>query len=409
LVFLRRNTNTDWRDTNMPLSDAKVRALKAKDAPYKISDTDGLYVLVSPSGAKLWRLAYRNFGKQKTLAFGQYPAVTLLDARQARNEARRLLAKGIDPSAAKQAEKRERALSASSSFESVAIEWFENNKERWVETYSSRLRSRLDDDLISSLGKRPIAEIEPLEVLETIRKIERRDAIEMARRVMQMASAIFRYGVSTARCRRDPTADLRGALKPPKAPKRRAALPTTELSTFMLALEQYDGDLVTRLALKLVILTFVRTSELRFARWSEFEGLDGPEPLWRIPSHRMKMRRDHLVPLSPQAVEILRKLRKIAGEAQHVFPASTKTGVMSENTLIFALYRMGYHGRATVHGFRSTASTVLNEAQFNGDWIEIQLAHSDGSVRGVYNAAEWLPSRRTMMNWWASHLTGKCR
>jgi integrase len=169
-------------------------------------------------------------------------------------------------------------------------------------------------------------------------------------------------------------------------------------------LDTYDGDTVTQLAMKLVVLTFVRTAELRFARWSEIENLNGSEPLWRIPAERMKMRRAHLVPLAPQAVAILRALRKLIGKSEFLFPATTKTGVISENTLIYGLYRMGYHSRATVHGFRATASTVLNENHFNRDWIEMQLAHFDGGVRGVYNAAEWLPGRREMMNWWADYL-----
>lgn len=269
------------------------------------------------------------------------------------------------------------------------------------------VKDRLDDDLLPDLGKRPIAAIEPLEVLDAIRKIEKRDAVEMAKRVMQMASGIFRYAVATARCERDPTADLRGALKPSKAPKQRAALPAKELAAFVGALEVYDGDVITKLGLKLLLLTFVRTSELRFACWSEFEGLDQAEPLWRIPASRMKMRRDHLVPLAPQAVAVISDLRKLTGNREFILPAPTKTGVISENTLLFAVYRMGYHKRATVHGFRSTASTILNEAQFNRDWVEMQLAHFDGTVRGVYNAAEWLPARRKMMCWWANYLDGK--
>jgi integrase len=175
----------------------------------------------------------------------------------------------------------------------------------------------------------------------------------------------------------------------------------------MNALESYDGDVATKLGLKLLILTFVRTAELRFSLWSEFEGLDGPNALWRIPADRMKMRRAHLVPLAPQAIRVLGELRKVTGKSQYLFPSQTKLGVISENTFIYAVYRMGYHKRATVHGFRTTASTILNEAQFNRDWIEAQLAHFDGGVRGVYNAAEWLPGRRRMMCWWADYVEGK--
>lgn len=295
----------------MALTDAKLRALKGQERPVKIGDGEGLYVLIKPNGSKLWALAYRFLGKQKTLALGKYPTVSLLDARHARDNAKRLL-----------------------------------------------------------------------------------------------ASAIFRYGVATARCQRDVTTDLRGALKPSPPPKHRTALPADDLPKLVQALEAYEGDAVTKLAMKLMLHTFVRTSELRFAKWCEFEGLDTEEPLWRIPAARMKMRRDHLVPLARQTVEIIEMLRKRTGNSEYLFPAPTKRAVISENTLLFALYRMGYHRRATIHGFRATASTVLNEAQFNRDWIEMQLAHFDGSVRGVYNAAVWLPMRRQMMSWWVDFLEG---
>jgi integrase len=388
----------------MSLTDAKLRALRGRGSPFKVADGEGLYVLVAPNGSRLWRLAYRYLGKQKTLAMGKYPQMSLLEARRAREEAKRQLAGGSDPAVVRKRNKREKLMSAGNTFEAVANEWFALNEGRWVKTYASRLRGRLDGDLLPALGKRPIAEIEPLEVLDAIRGIEKRDAIEMAKRVMQMASGVFRYGVATAKCRRDPTADLRGALQPSKPTKNRAALAAAELPIFMTQLKSYDGDEFTRLGLELLVLTFVRTGELRFARRPEFENLEGQHPLWRIPSERMKMRRPHLVPLAPRAVTIVRRLQTLAGKSEYLFPATTKAGVISENTLLFALYRMGYHKRATVHGFRSTASTILNEAEFNRDWVEMQLAHFDGSVRGVYNAAEWLSGRREMMVWWATHI-----
>jgi integrase len=388
----------------MALTDAKVRTLKPRARDYKIADGEGLHLLVTSGGSKLWRLAYRFNAKQKSLALGAYPTISLLDARRLRDGAKRCLATGTDPIRERQAEKLEKRLSAQHTFRVIADEWFELKESGWVESYSSRLRSRLDDDLIATVGDFPIKEIQPLDILQALRKIENRGAIEMAKRVKQMASAIFCYGVATGRCLYDPTASLKGAMKPAKPPKHRKALPAVELPTFMLALEQYDGDVLTKLALRLIILTLVRTSELRFAKWSEFEGLEGNEPLWRIPAERMKMRRDHLVPLSAAAVETLVALRKLAGKSENLVAAPTKTGVISENTLLFALYRMGYHSRATTHGFRTTASTVLNERQFNRDWIELQLAHFDGSVRGIYNAAEWLPGRRKMMQWWGNYV-----
>ena len=293
-------------------------------------------------------------------------------------------------------------------FRTVAEEWFGINSSRWVETYRTRLRSRLDDDLMPQFGDWNIADIQPLEVLATIRRIEERGAVEMAKRILNMASSVFRYGVATARCRRDPTIDIRGALRPAQTPKTRKALPAKDIPVFMKALQSYDGEKRTGLALRLLVLTFVRTAELRFAKWSEFEDLEGSQPLWRIPAERMKLRRPHLVPLAPQAVSVLKALRKIRKDDELLLPASTRSGVISENTLLFALYRMGYHNRATVHGFRATASTILNEAQFNPDWVEMQLAHCDSSIRGVYNFAQWLPGRREMLIWWADYLDGLC-
>jgi integrase len=287
--------------------------------------------------------------------------------------------------------------------EDVASEWYQNKAGGWAPSYAGRLRNRLETGLLAHLGSRPIAGISPQDVLEAIRRTEARDVRETARRILRIASAVFRYGVATGQCAQDPTSALKGALKSRKAVKHRATLSARDLPKFLRTLEQYQGDL-TKLAMRLVLLTFVRTAELRFAKWSEFEDLDGKNPIWRIPGERMKMRRAHLVPLPKQAVTVLAEIRGLALGSPYLFPANTKLGVISENTLLFALYRMGYKKRATVHGFRSLASTVLNEAQFNRDWIEMQLAHADSSVRGVYNAAEWLSGRRTMLQWWADYL-----
>lgn len=384
----------------MALTDLQLRSLKSTENPYKISDAGGLYVLVNPSGSRLWRMAYRFAGKQKLLALGAYPTVSLAKARLGLASAKDLLSEGVDPALDRKTNKRRSKLAAGITFEAVANEWFETQRPRWSEGYAERLRGRLDGDLVPVFGNRVLGSITPIEVLDAIRTIEARDAIEMAKRVMQMASAIFRYGVATSRCERDPTADVRGALKAAKPVKHRTALPAKELPELLARLAAYDGEPATRIALKLILLTFVRTSELRFAKWGEFEGLDGEAPLWRIPAARMKMRRPHLVPLSPQAVALLAQIEGGRESSESLFPASLGKGVISENTMLYALYRMGYHGRATVHGFRSTASTILNERQFNRDWIEMQLAHFDGGVRSAYNAAEWLGGRREMMLWW---------
>ena len=396
---------TRWgKYQQMALTDAKLRSLRGGEKAQKISDAGGLHILVTTGGARLWRLAYRFDGKQKLLALGKYPEISLAAARLAREVARKQLEDCADPSEARKTEKRRVKVATGHTFRSVADEWFDAQTGKWVASYADRLRSRLDSDLMPRLGDRPISTIEPIEVLDVIRAIEKRDAVEMARRVMQMASSIFRYGVATSRCTRDPTADLRGALKAREPAKHRASLKASELPEFLRRLDIYEGEEFTRMALRFALLTFVRTSEVRFATWSEFEDLDGENPLWRISAERMKMRRPHLVPLAPATVELLRDLRPLCGKSAYLFPSTTRTKVMSENTMLYALYRMGYHGRATVHGFRSTASTILNEHQFNRDWIEMQLAHSDEGVRAAYNAAEWLPGRRSMMEWWATYI-----
>jgi integrase len=364
----------------MPINRRSERPFKKQTPPY--SGGEGFYIFVPTSG-----------GAAPASGAGSLPDPDAIRRAQA------AIAPFIERGSA-----RKKLSAPQETFEAVANEWFEINQDRWVETYRCRLRSRLDDDLLSNLGSSFIDEIEPLTVLSTVREIEQRGAVESAKRILNMASSIFRYGVATGRCLGDPTADIKGALRPPLPPKRRMALPAKEIPTFMQALSAYEGEQITKLGLRLLVLTFVRTGELRFAKWCEFENLEGAEPIWRIPAERMKLRRPHLVPLSLQAVSALSELRKLSGKTPVLFPAPTKLGVISENTLLFALYRMGYHNRATVHGFRATASTVLNEAQFNRDWIEIQLAHCDGSIRGAYNFAEWLPGRRSMMGWWADFI-----
>ena len=391
----------------MPLTDTAARSAKGREKPYKLADGGGLYLLVNPDGARYWRLNYRFAGKQKTLALGTYPITSLADARKGRETAKEQLAARIDPSEARRAEKRAARLHSSRTFEVVAQEWFAAKLPGWVPSYSDRLLSRLEADIYPTLGHRPIADIEPPELLEVIRKVEARGAIELAKREMQVVGQIFRFAIATGRAKRDPTQDLRGALKSPGRQKHHRALPREDLPDFLKALDAYDGEPMTKLALQLMVLTFVRTTELRAARWSEFEGLDGPEPLWRIPPERMKMRFEHLVPLSPQAVAVLQELRPLAGRSPQLFPSPSKEGFMSNNTMLFAMYRMGYHGRATVHGFRGVASTWLNEAGYHPDWIERQLAHDErNEVRGAYNSAQYLAGRRQMMCDWANFLDG---
>ena len=325
----------------------------------KISDGGGLHLLVQPSGKELWRLAYRFAGKQKTLALGAYPAVSLSQARRGRDDAKDQLAHGVDPSAAKKEAKRAAKMEAAHSFEFIAREWFVVRRSSWTPGYADRLIRRLEADVFSALGPKPVNTIEPPELLEMVRTVEARGAIELAKRLLQVSGQIFRYAVATGRAKRDPTQDLRGALKSPGAKRHRAALRAPELPQFVQALDGYDGHRATALGLKLVLHTFVRSAEARFATWREFEDLEGDSPLWRIPAARMKARTEHLVPLSPVVVAILSELKCNTASSQFVFPAPTRSGVVSENTWLYALYRMGYHSRLTVHGLRGTASTIL--------------------------------------------------
>ena len=387
----------------MPITDVAARNAKPTDKAYKLSDAGGLFMLVTPSGGKLWRMKYRFGGKEKSLAFGQYPSTSLAEARKRRDDAKRALAEGVDPSGAKKEAKRRFDLSDQRTFEKVAREWFQKKEGAVVGTYSSRIWTRVETDLIPDLGRLAIESIEPPEVLAAIRKIEDRGALEMSKRVLNYASQIYRFSIASGYVKRDPTLDIRGALTPNGPVKRRSALKHTDMGDFMRNLADYDGDDQTRLALTLLIHTFVRTAEIRFAKWSEFEL--GHDPIWRIPAERMKMRLPHIVPLTEQSLNTLEQLRSSDHKSDYLFPAPTKTRVMSENTMLFAMYRMGYRSRATVHGFRSTASTLLNERGFDKDWVERQLAHVErDEVRAAYNAAEYLPQRRKMMTWWSQFL-----
>ncbi|MAI89210.1 integrase arm-type DNA-binding domain-containing protein [Ponticaulis sp.] len=390
----------------MPLTETACKNAKSDKTLKKLSDGGGLQLHIKPNGSKLWRLAYRFQGKQKTISFGAYPIVTLKEARKRRDAAKEFLSNGVDPSAHRQAEKAKLISESEHTFKKLALEWFENRKHSWTPGYSDRLLSRMEADLFPKLGHRPIKEIEPPELLQVIRAIEDRGAIEMAKRVLQAASHVFRYAIACNIASRDPSQDLRGALKTPPPTKHRTALKAQDLPNFFEALAQYDGERQTVLGLKLIMHTFLRTNELRLGRWEEIEDWDTSTPIWRIPASRMKMRAEHIVPITEPVREILVQLKEISGSNEFMFPSITKrTGVMSENTLIFAIYRLGYHSKATVHGFRGTASTILNEHQFNSDWIERQLAHVErNEVRAAYNSALYLPQRRNMMEWWSAYL-----
>lgn len=383
------------------LSDTAVRNAKPKTKPYKMSDGEGLFLLITPSGAKYWRLKYFFAAKEKLLALGVYPDVALADARERRAQARKVLANGNDPGEAKKEAKRLIIDKHAHTFEVVAREWHQNRLAKWTPLYAKKTLKRLETHVFTKLGTRPIADIATHELLSVMRVIEEHSA-DLAHRQLQICGQIFSYAVITQRATNNPTASLRGALKP-VVKKTHAYIKPNELPEYLKKLEAYDGALQTKLAMKFLLLTFVRTGELRGAQWTE---IDWDKAEWRIPAERMKMKELHIVPLSRQAIAILKELQPITRQRQHVFPNQHKpAGHMSENTILYALYRMGYHSRATGHGFRSTASTILNEHGFPPDVIERQLAHGErNKVRAAYNHAQYLPERRKMMQWWADYL-----
>ncbi len=386
----------------MSLTDLLVRNSKPKDKQYKLGDSGGLYLLVTPSGSKYWRCKYRVSGKEKLLAIGVYPVITLAEAREKCLQAKRLLALRIDPSQAKKEEKIKQQINSENSFEKVADEWHHNQKLSWTPRHAEYVARRLKANILPNLGSRSINEITAPELLSTLRIIEAREAYDVAHRMLQTCGQIFRYAIATGRAERDVTTDLRGALKTRKVENYKR-LEAKELPEFMQRLEGYVGELQTKLGLKLLILTFVRTGELRGAKWSEIDLIKNE---WRIPAERMKMRDPHIVPLSNQAIIILKQLQSMNGHREHVFPNRFRPlTFISENTLIYAIYRMGYQNQATAHGFRATASTTLNEHGFRPDVIERQLAHAErNKVRASYNHAQYLPERREMMQWWADYL-----
>ncbi len=384
------------------LSDAKARNAKPQSKPYKIADGEGLFLLVTPTGGKYWRLKYFFAGKEKLLALGVYPEVSLADARDRRAQARKVLAAGNDPGEAKKEAKRLTMLKSANGFEALAREWYDKRKHEWAPITAEVALGRLERFVFPKLGKRPIAEITAPELLAALRAIEDRGALETTRRVANICGQIFTYAIATGRAERNPVPDLRGALKTPVV-KHRSYLQEKELPLYLKQLEAYDGSPQTRLALRLLLLTFVRTNELRAAEWQE---IDWDKAEWRIPAERMKMKEQHIVPLAKQAIPLLRELQRMTGNRRYLFPNEHSPATfMSENTMLYALYRMGYHSRATGHGFRSTASTILNEHGFHADVIERQLAHTErNSVRAAYNHAQYLPERRKMMQWWADYL-----
>jgi integrase len=388
----------------MALTDTAIRKAKPGDKPTKIFDGSGLYLLVQPTGRKLWRLKYRFGGSEKLLALGAYPEVPLRGARDRRDDARRQLANGVDPGQARKAEKAAQKVATENSFEAVARAWWAKWSTERSARHADQVLRRLEADVFPEIGALPVAKITAPQLLAVSIKIEKRGAIDIAKRAYQTCGQVLRYAVAHGLAERNAAADVKpsDALKSTRK-KNYARVDVKEVPELLRRIEAYDGSIYTRLALRLMALTFVRTSELIGARWEEFD-LEAAE--WRIPPERMKMKTPHIVPLSRQALAVLADLDKLRGGRTLLFPGERDhEKPMSNNTILFALYRMGYHSRMTGHGFRGIASTILHEQGHRHDLIELQLAHQErDDVSAAYNHATYLPQRRKMMQAWADHL-----
>ena len=388
-----------------PLTDTKIRTTKPAEKPQKLFDGGGLFLLVTPTGGKLWRFKYRFGGSEKLLSMGTYPGTSLAEARQRRDQASILLAKGLNPSETKKAQKAA-GKQETETFEIIAREWHAKFSSSWAVSHTKATIRRLELFIFPWLGNRPINTITAPELLAALRRIEAKGALETAHRVKQVCGQVFRYAIATGRAERDPSGDLRGAIPPASGKHMATITDPKEIAGLLRSIDSYRGSIVTRCALQLAPLVFVRPGELRQAEWSEFN-LEMAE--WRIPAEKMKAGAVHIVPLSRQALDILREIQPLTGHARYVFPSPrTDSRPMSSNAILSALRRMGYaKDEMSGHGFRSMASTLLNEQGWNRDAIERQLAHAErNSVRAAYNYAEFLPERKRMMQAWADYLEG---
>ena len=401
----------------MPLTDLKIRTAKPSDKPIRLPDGGWLYLEVRPSGAKLWRFRYRLAGKENVYAIGQYFSnkreghVSLEDARKERDQARALVKRGVHPSHQRQSDKQAIHCESANTFESIAREWIAKKKPAWTLGHLRRVERLMEVDVFPKIGKHPIRNVTAAQLLGIVKAIEERGAETLALLARQWASAIFCYAVVTLRADADPAAALKGAIHRPRV-EHCKPLSLDQIKAFVRALNGYGGQSATAIALRLMLLTFVRTVELRGARWGEID-LDRAQ--WRIPAERMKMREPHIVPLSRQAMGLLRELHLHTGQSEMLFPNfRDPKNCMSTGTLNAALTRMGFSGKGTIgfsaHGFRATASTILNEAGFRPDVIERQLAHTErNQVRASYNQAQYLEERRTMMQQWADMIDEMCK
>jgi integrase len=388
----------------MKLTDAKLRNLAE---PGKYFDGGGLYLELTSTGGRYWRMKYRHAGKEKRLAFGVYPAVSLKDARDQATAARKVIQSGDDPGALRKAHKAKAAHEAVNTLEVVARDWLQHQAGRWERVTADRVKASLESDIFPALGARPMASIKPGEVMAAVKKIETRGAGDQAGRVLQRVKAVFRWAATHERIASNPMLDLvPSEILKPRQVNHRPALADKELPAFLAKLDAYEGDPNTVRALRLLMLTATRPGEVRGARWAEFD-LDAA--LWIIPAERMKMRNEHRVPLSRQAVEVLRSMEPLSGGRELVFPSPFyPSKPLSENTFNSAMARLGYKGTATAHGFRALFSTVANECGWNPDVIERQLAHAErNEVRAAYHRSTYLQERAKLMQWWGDYLDGR--
>jgi len=389
------------------LTDTQARNAKPKEKPYKLTDGGGLYLFVSPAGGKLWRMKYYFDRSEKLLSLGPYPALSIAEARKRLTEAREQIANGIDPGVHKKAVRAaERAINENS-YEVIAREWITKHYTIWAASHETKIIARQENDIFPHIGGRPVNKITAPELLAVLRMIEQRGALDTAHRALQDCSRIFRYAIATGRAERDPAADLRGALSPAKEGHFATITEPKAIGDLLRAIDAYGGSggsVIVAAALRLAPYVFVRPGELRRAEWKEF---DFEKMEWRIPAEKMKMRQTHIVPLSRQVLEILHDLKPHTGHGVYLFPSlRTDTRPISDVALLAALRRLGFaKEEMTIHGFRSMASTLLNEQGYNRDWIERQLAHGErNNVRAAYNYAEYMPERRRMMQQWADYL-----
>lgn len=386
----------------MKLTARQVDTSKPKDKPYKLSDGGGLYLLVNPNGSRYWRLKYRVAGKEKLLALEVYPDVTLAEARQKRADAKKVLAAGGDPGQEKQEEKQAKEQAVANSFERLAMEWHTHKSTSWSEGYAEHLLMYLKKDIFPFIGQKAITDISQVEMLNVLRKMEQRGVLDKLKKTRQACRQIFTYAIITGRAEHNPVSDLAGAMKSPKQ-QHYPHLLVDQIPDFLRALSEYSGSTITRNATRLLMLTGLRTIELRASEWVD---IDFDKDIWNIPAERMKMRRPHLVPLSSQVRELLEEIHQLTGRGKYVFPGRNDAGKpMSEASINQVIKRIGYDGKATGHGFRHTMSTILHEQGYNTAWIETQLAHVDkNSIRGTYNHAQYLDGRREMLQWYADYM-----